>query len=55
MKKQKPIITFDMDQTLIESNICHILAYEYMLKKMGLKKGKVNWLEIINKRLVMKQ
>lgn len=27
----KPIITFDMDQTLIDSNKCHIEAYKYML------------------------
>lgn len=43
----KPLITFDMDQTLISSNICHILAYKHMLKVLKIKKKNVNWVRDI--------
>lgn len=43
----KPLITFDMDQTLISSNICHILAYKHMLKVLKIKKKNVNWVRNI--------
>lgn len=46
----KPVITFDMDLTLIKSNKCHIEAYKYMLKKLNIKKSNVNWTSIIRQK-----
>lgn len=49
--ENKPIITFDMDQTLIDSNKCHIEAYKYMLNRLNIKhKKKINWLNIIKQK-----
>lgn len=33
----KPLITFDLDNTLLNSDKAHIIAYQYALKKLNLK------------------
>lgn len=40
MKKEMPILTFDMDNTLIHSDKAHIIAFNKALEKMGFKKKK---------------
>ncbi len=46
----KPLICFDMDQTLVSSNLAHIYAYKHMLRVLKLLKYKKNWREIIKLR-----
>src|SRR3989344_2056308 len=33
----KPLLTFDLDNTLLNSDKAHVIAYQYALKKLGLK------------------
>lgn len=46
----KPLICFDMDQTLVSSNLTHIYAYKHMLKTLKLPKYKKDWREIVRLR-----
>lgn len=46
----KPLVCFDMDQTLVSSNLAHIYAYKHMLKVLKLPKYKKDWREIIKLR-----
>lgn len=36
-KKEKPLLTFDLDNTLLNSDNAHVIAYQHALKKLDLK------------------
>lgn len=36
-KQEKPLLTFDLDNTLLNSDKAHVVAYQYALKKLNLK------------------
>ena len=52
----KKLICFDLDNTLIYSDKCHVLAYNYALKKENLEIPKRNlnrfWLEGLAAKVV---
>ena len=35
--KKKPLLTFDLDNTLLNSDKAHVIAYQYALKKLNFK------------------
>lgn len=36
-RQEKPLLTFDLDNTLLNSDKAHVIAYQYALKKLNLK------------------